>query len=489
MSSPIPKTEEQCNAQKVVDIQRKIKRLNPKAKVTNVKKADLCKLLMTLVKDHSPRKTASPKKPTSAEKTATVEKKKEEVHSALKIQTTEQCDALTVVNIKKEIKKRKPKAKVTNLKKAELCQLLLSITKNGSASKSASPRSSKKTSPTSTATNTRNSPRSHIKPHSSTKDVCKNEVPVKQVLRYANNGCYLDVLLLMLLAAPGMEHYADRVLLNRDNIELSVSTKDGYSEEEIAGLKRTVEYIKQEFARIRQYFMGEDVMETGTLRTIRRLLNRFDRIYTHGKGDDDFESDQMDPFDVMHLFARMFAIPQTVKTSQGARPIHAAANIYSFTDGAHTSQFIPRRIEPDRSDSGSKPASPVLGQPDAVVLDANELLVHVERGKTASGHDGHIKVSHALIPDEYVTLNAGKKLRLSAVIIHLSTPKTSLTNGHYTMMIRFGNAWYYYNDLAGPLFKCVGSYDDMLGYQVKQYSTTYPKAASCFSKALLYTKE
>lgn len=452
MNAETPITKAQCQALKVVAIKEMIKRVDAKARVTNLKKSDLCDLLIN-IKSKEKKQSSKPSSSTNG--------------------SGEQSPK------KKESPKKK---KAVRTKKVGF----KGVGKSGSPvkSKSTSPVKSTSSSPVKSKSASPTSPKSSTSPKKP--DVCKYSDPdMKQTLVYSNNSCYLDTLLTMLLTSPGLRNTLKPHLLNA---EIEINTGHQHTDNELEGLQRTAEFIKTELNRISQYFDGQNVMESRTLRTIRRLLNRFYRI-ANGHQNEDFEVEQIDPFDVLSLFSQMFKMPQDVLTDNGPSMFHNVSKIITpFNDGVHTGKYVPEYVHDDITNADEKESH----NDDRHVFAANELLVSVERAKIIVSRQGKreaktVKVIDEVIPDQVVSLKGQSgKLNLSAVIIHLSN---GYTNGHYTLMIRHGDAWYYYDDLAGPLFTCIGTYDDMINYSIKKGSTKYPKIALKYSKAILYTKD
>ena len=291
----------------------------------------------------------------------------------------------------------------------------------------------------------------------------------------------------MLLTAPGLRDTVRRSLLDPGNIEINTGIR--HTAQDMDALHRTAGYIKTELNRISQFFEGQNVMESRTLRTIRRLFNRFYRT-VNGHEEEDFEMNQVDPFDVLSLLSQMFILPYTATTDKGPSMFHDIIKIRApFKDGVRTSKYVPQYVYDDANDPDERESH----DDDRQILDASELLLSVERGKVITKSYGKkeaktVKVLDAVVPDQALSLKgSGDELKLSAIIIHLSS---GYSNGHYTLMIRYGDAWYYYDDLAGPLFKCIGSYDDMINYSIKKGSTTrYANIALKYSKAILYTRD
>ena len=100
------------------------------------------------------------------------------------------------------------------------------------------------------------------------------------------------------------------------------------------------------------------------------------------------------------------------------------------------------------------------------IIDAPYLVINLQRNNPY----GNDKIKTKVIPSKEISLSSGRRLSLSAVVIHMG----SRSGGHYTACLKIGETWYYYNDL-GPSINKIGTYRELLSHDpsVLKYATLY----------------
>ena len=106
------------------------------------------------------------------------------------------------------------------------------------------------------------------------------------------------------------------------------------------------------------------------------------------------------------------------------------------------------------------------------VIDMPYLIISIERREGAifdvqtrtMQYEGSIKNTPVLFT-EFITLPSGRALWLSAVVIFHG----GLRGGHYVACLKLNNVWYYYNDIGGSLslIGVQGSFDELLAHSSK----------------------
>ena len=99
------------------------------------------------------------------------------------------------------------------------------------------------------------------------------------------------------------------------------------------------------------------------------------------------------------------------------------------------------------------------------VIDAPYLILYLERGGIDKGKNKFYR--NEIIPDPEITLESGKKLNLTSIVIKSG----EVDSGHYTCYYKCKDEWYFYNDLSSTI-KEIGSYKNLLKNKNTKTSST-----------------
>lgn len=299
-----------------------------------------------------------------------------------------------------------------------------------------------------------------------TKKTCgemKHTIPLKRYLRFDSNSCYIDCITTAIMTLKGLAKLRKVYLSTALDIK-PVELPFGFNQRYMDGVVETSSYLQQEMTRIQGHLTEEQpLIASGTLKTFRRLVDRLDRLMHNNtlknKNDDmrvNWTDRENDPNELLYIFNKIYNVPANVhiigSSNANTRVFFNDATVY-WPKGERVSvndYLTAEKLsfeEPKDSRFRNK------------YLRADYLYVKVSRGHNEK--DITSKKHDIVTLDEYLDLAKNKKrLRLSAIIMHHGS---SLHTGHYTMMIRYGECWYHYNNI-GPELKPVGSYDHMIRY-------------------------
>ena len=99
------------------------------------------------------------------------------------------------------------------------------------------------------------------------------------------------------------------------------------------------------------------------------------------------------------------------------------------------------------------------------VINAPYLIFYLERGGVEKGKNKFYR--NEIIPDLEITLESGKKLNLTSIVIKTG----EVDSGHYTCYYKCKDEWYFYNDLSSTI-KDIGSYKNLLKNKDVKTSST-----------------
>ena len=296
---------------------------------------------------------------------------------------------------------------------------------------------------------------------------------IKYALRYNNNSCYMDSLLVALFNSKSSKVY-DYFLQSPIKNHNSV-------------LNNNANKIREELIYLYNNIISEKKEKNIYCTNLRKLLRDYENNYikyvnkNHERND--WISSQSEPFQLLNFLDMIFNYKNNTKieyVSYGSnkpnkktlvrKRVDTESNINIINiddligkDELYISKLYPKKI------STSKFSSDNLWNVDSkqyntkiekiTLLSSDFLIIHVNR----LSYDNKLKTK--IIPSLKIKMKENKhSIYLKSIIIH----NGDYNGGHYTCLYECKNVWYEYDDTKSKM-KIIGEFDNIINYKNGYY--------------------